>query len=220
MLQLHFRPAKTSDRNTTNDDGKLGYEANTASYDPPPLSLQAAIFKTRQLTMQVQRENHQATKPPPATRHRAVMSVNVPLYDMRSHTSSRLQDILQSTRDANKLMMVTTVTTDRLSRIEEDPTYLQLRISFYPAGDTGEDKLDVDVIMPQGWTPKMYLTALNQSIKRHSILSLESISFDGRIYTTINELQWLFSATEESTHSQLTSSASYIRVSGGVMKKV
>jgi hypothetical protein len=48
---------------------------------------------------------------------------------------------------------------------------LELRISFYP-GNTREDKLDVKVIMPQGWTPKMYLTALNQSIKRHSILSL------------------------------------------------
>jgi hypothetical protein len=66
----------------------------------------------------------------------------------------------------------------------------------------------------------MYLPALNKSIRKNSILSIESITIDGRIYATMNELQWLFSATEEATHSQLICSASYIPVSGGVLKKV
>jgi hypothetical protein len=74
--------------------------------------------------------------------------------------------------------------------------------------------------MPEGWTPKTNLAALNKYMKRHSILSLESITIDGQIYATVNELQLLFSATEEATHSQLIAPASYILVSGGVFKNL
>jgi hypothetical protein len=100
---------------------------------------------------------------------------------------------------------------------------VELGITFYP-GDTGRDdknrppKLDLKVIMPEGWTPKMYVAALNKSIRRRSIICLESIVIEGRIYATVNELQWLFSASDEATHSQLTCLASYIRISGGVLK--
>jgi hypothetical protein len=98
---------------------------------------------------------------------------------------------------------------------------MELGILFFPHDENQQPKLDVKVIMPEGWTPKMYVAALNKSIRRHSIISLEStIITNGRRYSTINELQWLFSATEESTNSQLVSSASYIVVSGGVLKKV
>ncbi len=117
--------------------------------------------------------------------------------------------------------MVRTIPADPVSRVEDDPTYVELGITFHPDDYEHQPlKMDVNVIMPEGWTPKMYLAALNKSMKRHSILSLESITIDGRIYATVNELQWLFSATEEATHSQLICSASYIRVSGGVLKKV
>jgi hypothetical protein len=82
--------------------------------------------------------------------------------------------------------MVTTVSTDQVSQVKKDPTYLEPCISFYP-GDTQDDenqppKLDVKVIMLQGWTPEMYLAALNKSIKRHSVLSLELITIDEQIY--------------------------------------
>jgi hypothetical protein len=151
---------------------------------------------------------------------------SVALYDMRSDRSSRLKDILQFSRNADKVMIVATVCTDQVSRVQEDPKYLELWISFY-AGVTAADreenqppKLDVKMVVPQGWTPKMYLATLNKSIRRHSILSLESITLEGRIYATVNELQWLFSATEEATYSDLICLASYIHVSGGVLKKV
>jgi hypothetical protein len=173
--------------------------------------------------MLLKRSTNHPTKPPPPTRHRAVMSLpnSVPLYDMRSHTSSRLQDILKSSINVQKVMMVSTVSTDRVSRVQEDPKYLELGISFYPREvENQPPKLDLKVIMPQHWSPKMYLAALNKSIRKNSILSIESIAIDGRIYATINELQWLFSATEEATRSRLVCSASYIRVSGGVLKKV
>jgi hypothetical protein len=118
-------------------------------------------------------------------------------------------------------MLVTTVSTNRVSQVDENSTYVELGITFYPHDENQAPKV-VKVIMPKTWAPKMYLAALNKSIKSHSILSLESMSLqqEGQTYTTINKLQWLFSATEEATHSQLTCSASYIRVSGGILKKV
>jgi hypothetical protein len=162
-------------------------------------------------------------KPPPATRHRAVTRLYkaVPLYDMRLLSSTSLQAILQSSTNAEKVMMVMTVLTDRIYPVKEDLKYLEMRISFNSPEDPDDDnkllpKSDVMVIMPQDWTPKMYLAALNKSVSKHSILSLESITIDGRIYATINELEWLFSAT----HSRLICSASYIRVSGGVLKSI
>jgi hypothetical protein len=173
--------------------------------------------------MQLQGTNNNPTKPPPATRHRAVMSLRqpIPLYDMRSQMSSCLQEIVESSRNAQKVMMVRTISTDRLSKVEHDPTYVELAITFHPDDHEHQPlKMDVNVIMPTGWTPKMYLAALNKSMKRHSVLSLESITIDGQIYATVNELQFLFSATEEATHSQLIASASYIRVSGGVLKNL
>jgi hypothetical protein len=99
-------------------------------------------------------------------------------------------------------MMVATLTTDQVSRVEGAPRYLELWISFYPRDDKNQPpKSDVKVIMPKDWTPKMYLSALNKSIRKNSILSIESIAIDRRIYATMNKLQWLFSATEEATHA-------------------
>ena len=159
-------------------------------------------------------------KPLLATCHRAVMSLltHVPLYDMRPQRSSSLQDIIESSCDADKVMPVIMVCTDWVTQVEVNPNYLELSVTFYSYGESHSPKLDVKVIMPEGWTPKMYLSALNKSIRKNSLLSLESICIDGRIYTTINELQWLFSATEESTHSLLICLALYICVSGGVLK--
>jgi hypothetical protein len=160
-------------------------------------------------------------KAPPATRHRAVMVLkkSVPLYDMRQHDSSSLQSILQSSTNAEKVMMVMSVSTDRIKKVEDNLKYLEMDILFYPCKHDNINpapKLDFKVIMPRDWTPKMYLAVLNKSVIKHSILSLESITIDGRIYATINELEWLFSAK----HSRLICSGSYIRVSGGVLKSI
>ncbi len=143
----------------------------------------------------------------------------IPLYNMWLHSSSRLLDILQSARNGQKVMLVTAVSTDRISRVDENSTYVELGITFYPHDENQAPKV-VKVVMPETWAPKMYLAALNKSTKRHLILSIELMSLQGRTYTTINELQWLFSATKQATHSQLTCSASYIRVSGGILTKV
>ncbi len=184
-------------------------------------SLQVPTLKTMQQPIQVRKKNHQATKPPPATRHRAVMSLRqpIPLYDMRSHSSTRLLDILQSTRNVQKVMLVMTVSTDRVSRIDKNLSFVELGITFYPHDENQAPKV-VKVIMPKTWAPKMYLAALNKSIRKHSVLSLESIRIEGQNYVTINKLQWLFSATKEATHSGLVCPALYICVSGGVLKNI
>jgi hypothetical protein len=93
---------------------------------------------------------------------------------MRSHSSSSLQDILEFSRTAEKVMMVMAVATDQVIRVEEDPKYLILSLSFYPQDDENQPpKSEVKVVMPNTWTPKMYLSALNKSVRKNSILSIE-----------------------------------------------
>jgi hypothetical protein len=140
------------------------------------LSLQEqTTMKTKQQSILVKGGNQHPRKPPPATRHRAVMSLRhaIALYDMQSHSSLILQDVLKSSRNAEKVMMVTTVSTNRVTRHQDNPSFVELGITFYSENENQPPKLDVKVIMPEGWSPKMYVAALNKSIRRHSILSLE-----------------------------------------------
>jgi hypothetical protein len=80
-----------------------------------------------------------------------------------------------------------------LSLVEEDPSFVELLVSFYsPPEDQDAKTTDFKVVMPQTWSPKMYLGALNQSIRANRLnslsLSLESINLSGRnCSTTINE---------------------------------
>jgi hypothetical protein len=106
-----------------------------------------------------------------------------------------------------------------LSQVEEDPRYVELHISFYsPPEDQDAKKTDFKVVMPQTWSPKMFLGALNQSIRTNRLLSLESIVLSGRNYTTINELNWLFPLNTESIHMHLVTSAAYLNLYGGELQ--
>jgi hypothetical protein len=103
-------------------------------------------------------------QPPPASRHRSVLTLHrvVPLFDMRATTSSSIYDIIRSSREAIPIQKLKTITTDRLSQVEEDPRYVELHISFYsPPEDQDAKKNDFKVVMPQTWSPKMFLGALN-----------------------------------------------------------
>jgi hypothetical protein len=103
-------------------------------------------------------------------------------------------------------MPVMTVSTDRVSRVDDNSNHVELGITFYPHDENQAPKV-VKVVMPKTWPP-------------NHILSLELMSLQRQTYTTINELQWLLSSTEEATHSQLACLGSYIRVSGSILKKV
>jgi hypothetical protein len=97
---------------------------------------------------------------------------------------------MRSSREALPIQNLTTITTDQLSKNEEDPTYVELLVSFYsptPENDTHNfEKRDFKVIMPRSWTTKMYLGVLYQSITTNSLLTLESINISGQKYTTMN----------------------------------
>jgi hypothetical protein len=61
----------------------------------------------------------------------------------------------------------------------------------------------------------MYLGALNRSIMNNAILSLESVALYQQSYTTTKELHWLFSSPVDVIYPRLTTSAVYLRVTGG-----
>jgi hypothetical protein len=58
-----------------------------------------------------------------------------------------------------------------------------MMIWFYPDMTQDDEnqppKFDLEVIMPPGWIPKMYLAALNNAVRRHLILSLVLIIIEG-----------------------------------------
>jgi hypothetical protein len=162
-------------------------------------------------------------QPPPASRHRSVLKLDrvVPLFDMRSHTSKNIHDIFMSSRGALPIQNLTTISTDRLSEVEEDPRFVELLVSFYsPASEGDFFKSEFQVVMPRSWTPKIYLGALHQSIRTNSILTLESISISGRNYTTMNELNWLFRLQKDILHTRLVISGSYQSLKGGEFNKI
>jgi hypothetical protein len=167
-------------------------------------------------------------QPPPASRHRSVLTLDhvvVPLFDMRANTSNNIYDIMRSSREALPYQKLTTITTGRLSKVEEYPTYVELLVSFYsPAPDDDDTdnfkKRDFKVIMLRSWTPNMYLGALYQSITTNSLLTLESINISGQNYTTMNELNWLFTLQKDIIHTPLVTSASYLHLNGGEFNKI
>jgi hypothetical protein len=116
-----------------------------------------------------------ANKPPPASRHRAALLLrqDVPLFDMRVCTSVHPEDIMFSSRNTRPTMMVETISTNRVS-VVQDSRYLELMVTFYPRAVNFKNpsKLSYKLIMPKEWTPRMYLGALNQSIRNNAVLSL------------------------------------------------
>ena len=163
-------------------------------------------------------------QPPPASRHRSVLKLNraVALFDMRANTSKKISDIIMSSRGAVPIQKLTTIATDRLYEVEEDPRFVELVVRFYSPAPSEDDfeKSEFKVIMPRSWTPKMYLGALYQSITNNSLLTLESIIISGRNYTTMNELNWLFPLQKDILHMRLVTSGSYLSMKGSELNKI
>jgi hypothetical protein len=80
------------------------------------------------------------------------------------HSYSNLQDILQSSRNAEKVMvMVMAVSTNQVQESMRILKYLILSLSFYPQDSENQPrKSKVKALMANTWTPKMYLSALNK----------------------------------------------------------
>ncbi len=116
--------------------GKTSKEMPTSA-QPPCAQDQNVILPTHK------KKSRQQS--PPASRHRSVLTLDhvVPLFDMRANTSNNIYDIMRSSREALPIQKLTTITTDRLSKVEEDPRYVELLVSFYsPAPDDDTDNFE------------------------------------------------------------------------------
>ncbi len=181
-----------------------------------PTSAQPPCAQDQNVILPTHKKKSRQQEPPPASRHWSVLTLDhvVPLSDMRANTSNNIYGIMRSSREALPIQKLTTITTNGLSKVEEDPRYVELLVSFYlPAPEDATnnfEKKDFKVIMLRSWTPKIYLGALYQSITSNSLLTLESIIISGHNYTTMNELNWLFHLQKDIIHMRLVTSASYL----------
>ena len=150
----------------------------------PPRSAQPSRANDQNVNLATHKKKNRP-QPPPASRQWSVLKLDsvIPLFDMRANTSHNIYDIIRSSRGALPIQKLTSIATDRLSEVKDDPRYVELLVGFYsppPEDDTNDfKKSEFKVVMPRSWTPKMYLGALYQSITTNSIVTLESISISG-----------------------------------------
>ena len=101
-------------------------------------------------------------KPPTASRRQAVLFLRkeVLLFHMQANMAVGAHDIIMSSRNARPTMMVATISTSCVSRVENS-SYYNLLVSFYPrrqVNDKNPSKfLNYKLVMPKDWTPRMYL---------------------------------------------------------------
>ena len=148
------------------------------------------------------------------TRHRGVLKLiyDVPLYDTRNVPTDTFRDIIEASKSAQIVMKVRTLCTDLVEDCEDDDTkYL---MDLYLFSSTGS-VIKTQVLVPKDWTPRMYLGAIFKSVSTDSIISFENEKINDKNYTTINNIQWLFSTPPETTEMNLHCSASYFNVRGG-----
>jgi hypothetical protein len=165
-------------------------------------------------------------KVPPATRHRGVLTLHtpVPLYDMTSASAHTLVDIISSSRNASPVMMINTITTQGLIRRTDDPSLLDLEVTFFSKKDSSDDggddatsSITYTLSIPRNWTPCTFLAMVNRSSIKNKVLSLETIQGTMNSYTTINELHLYHHLEKERMSNLLGLPSAYIDVTGGVL---
>ena len=175
------------------------------------------------------KDGKRALVPPPATRHRGILKIAppVPLYDFGNETEEpTLSSIINETRNAQPLFMVSSVCTDLQHLLSRDNQMVNITIRFYSENVQGEqngrpEKLmkEIQAVMPKAWSPRMYLGAVNVSIERNHAIIIETINFHGNRHVSINDLHWLFTERNlddpSSVALKLISNAAYFHVKGG-----
>ena len=170
--------------------------------------------------------------PPPPTRHRGVLEIAppIPLYDFGNQFEEpTLQSIVNESRDAQPLFNVSSVCTDNQQVIASDNQMVHITIRFYGKdgwsdqnGSQEHHLKEIKALMPKTWTPRMYLGAVNVSIEQSHSIIIETISFRGKRYVSINNVHWLFSELNLNdpslVASKLISNAAYFNVVGGELR--
>ena len=148
---------------------------------------------------------------PRPTRHRGVLSLrnSVHLFDMRESPSTHL-------------MEVKTIGSYRTHNVPQIENLIKLGLRFFPVIADGVETLnqltiELEVVLPQEWCPKMYLAAVFRSIKKNRVLAIHEINIEGHQLISLNEINWYFHQTHESVHNKLISDAAYLLVRGGVL---
>ena len=182
------------------------------------------------------REPKQGCHPPPATRHRGILSLvsSVPLFDFGSRLGEpTLQALINESKNAMPLFNVESISTGNQQANLLDQDLVEIIVRFYGVTATdGSSNLnhhqsrimkEIKSVMPKVWSPRMYLGALKVSIERNRSILIEAISFRGQRYISINDIHWLFTDENLSNPSlvgdRLISNAAYYNVTGGEMSQ-
>lgn len=172
-------------------------------------------------------------RPPPASRTRAVLKLQraVKLYEMQHHVTSltSIKSFIEETLDARPTMFVRTITTDSIIDCDENDMK-KIEVNFYASTSDGEDdvtservgtttnfgiqKISFFLVMPSTWSPRMYLACLNSSIRKYSVLAVETVVIKGRYYLSVNDINHHFILFEE-IQRKLVTSAAFCNVKGG-----
>lgn len=132
-----------------------------------------------------------------------------------------------STLNSFVSMPVKTITTNSLREIGDDK-YQELELLFFSSSDEstspprrtqgGDDtrNLNFFVIIPRTWTPRRYLAAINLSLEKCPVITVEAVQIiNGKSYLTINNVAYYFNFPYERVSKMLVDSASYANIHGG-----
>jgi hypothetical protein len=165
---------------------------------------------------------------PYATRHRGVLTLykEVNLYDLRSvaTTPTSLPDTIRSSRSAIPVMHAQKIATKRLKRRMDGSGMLNLEVDFLATQENNDRKnsgsattqqLSYIFSIPQHWSPKIFLAAVNKSAMEHNVLSIDTVMSRNGTYNSINEIHLYHGREVDFVCRSLRRSAAYIDVSGG-----
>ena len=166
--------------------------------------------------------------PPRSSRNRMVLKLQEPiaLFQMTHEAPSLRPDVqsfLLETISAKPQMYVNSIMTS-IVRQAFDPGYKEVLVDFYghcgtqeiEASASGQERKRIFLVLPQDWTSRMYLGALNLLIRKYGVLSVEDYILNAQSYATINELQNLFAISH--LQSSLNRSAAFLDVNGGTAR--
>ena len=168
-------------------------------------------------------------QPPPATRHRGVLSLatSIPLYDFGNRVGEpTLLTLINESIDAEPLFNVASISTGDQQVYSTEVDLVEITIRFYGIKTTGPNispssaqMKEIKSVMPKVWTPRMYLGAVNISIERNKAILIEAINFRGKRYISINDVHWLFNELNlnnpQLVAERLILKAAYYNVVGG-----
>ena len=116
----------------------------------------------------------------------------IPLYcPQRSAFNDNIAELYQQSRNIKSVMNV------QHMKVMLSPTpsatnmgYVFLDLKLYNSHD--DSMFDEKVVMPNTWTPRMYLALCEVSVTRNKLLCIQQIELEGNTYMSINDLHFYF----------------------------